>query len=101
MKKILVVIILALFAISASSQAMQGDTTYVGGGLEGFSYPAPRTMMDLTSLLDYLLAPYPLSEEQLVVVDMNLDDVVDINDVTWLTDYLLGNKHDDWWDGQR
>lgn len=48
MKKILVVFILALFAISASSQAMQGDTTYVGGGLQGFSYPGPRTMQDLT-----------------------------------------------------
>lgn len=101
MKKILVVIILALFALSVDAQAQQGDTTYVGGGLEGFSYPAPRTMMDLTSLMDYLLMPYPITDEQLVCIDMNGDDRIDLNDVVWLTDYLLGYKHDDWWDGQQ
>lgn len=98
MKKI-VLIITAMLALTASAEVVFDNTTeYDGHGAPGFSYPAPKTISDLTALIDYLIDPYPILPEWLPAMDMNGDDDITIEDVAWLTDYLFGNPTDPWWD---
>jgi hypothetical protein len=101
MKKLLLILI-SLLALTASAEVVFDNTTeYDGHGAPGFSYPAPKTISDLTSLIDYLIDPYPILPEWLPAMDMNGDDDINLDDVTWLEDYLMGNPTDPWWDDKQ
>lgn len=92
MKKLLLAVF-AMLAITASADVVISDSiVYDGHGAPGFSYPAPKTIIDLTALIDYLLEPYPICEEWLPAMDMNGDNDITLNDVTWLIDYLLAKE---------
>ena len=94
MKKILFTIA-SMLALTASADVVISDSIeYDGNGAPGFSYPAPKTVIDLTALIDYLIEPYPICEEWLPAMDMNGDDDITIEDVTWLIDYLLDKQQD-------
>lgn len=95
MKKLLLAVF-AMLALTASADVVISDSIeYDGNGAPGFSYPAPKTVIDLTALIDYLLDPYPICEEWLPAMDMNLDGDITLEDVSWLVDYLLDKQQDD------
>lgn len=85
-----------MLAVTASANVVINDSIkYDGNGAPGFSYPEEKSVSDLTALTDYLLNPYPICEEWLPAMDMNGDNDVTIEDVTWLIDYLLSKEQDD------
>ena len=94
MKKLLLAVF-AMLAITASADVVISDSIeYDGNGAPGFSYPEEKSVSDLTALIDYLIEPYPICEEWLPAMDMDLDGDINLNDVTWLVDYLLGKQQD-------
>jgi hypothetical protein len=91
-------VMMAMLAMSAAAEIEYDNTTPFDGTLpEGFNYPGERTISDMVALIDYLLDPYPIIPEWEPAMDMNLDGDINLQDVTWLQDYLLGDRHDDWW----
>ena len=93
MKKILLTIA-SMLALNASAVTIDDSIIFDGTLPDGFSYPEEKSVSDLTALTDYLLDPYPICEEWLPAMDMNGDDDITIEDVTWLIDYLLDKQQD-------
>lgn len=96
MKKYLFIIIVALFATldtrAVEVEFFPRDT--VNPELEGFHlYPNEKNMQDVTSLIDFLLSPRRICENQIVFIDINADGWVNIEDVVCLIAIILGDTN--------